>query len=187
MNIQPLFERGKGIVELIVDDIPAKLVMGEHCRQVFKYGNYYIKFDNHRHGKVDFYGCGIQSRLELEFLADVEPEDKKYFNIPVAYGKIKGRYYTVQKEVIPVRHSIYDVSDYEEDEMHRLKVKYALADIYLPDRNCVLTKDSFIIYDYAPVNAGKAVKRGLHTIKRYLDVQEVIVPSDVQQYLNFGT
>jgi hypothetical protein len=186
MNIQPIFERGKSIVELFVDDIPAKMVKGEHCRQVFKYGNYYIKFDNHGHGKVDNFGCGIQSRLELEFLADVAPEDRKYFNIPVAYGKIKGLYYTVQREIIPARRWFDDVSDYEENEMDRLKAKYELTDIRLPDRNCVLTEDSFVIYDYAPINSGKTVKRGLHTIKRYLDVQEVPAPTNVQLYLNFG-
>jgi hypothetical protein len=177
MNIFPVMARRKQIISLLVDGQEARMVWGSHCRQVFKFNGYYIKFDNPCEHETGYYGTGIQSRLELEFLENILPEHKKFFNIPVAYGKTKGLYYTVQKELLSVNRY---TTHRDTINLEMLTNLYSLSDVSLPDCNCVLTPDSFVIYDYAPINVGTKRKRGLHTIKKSLKPQIFSFPENNQ-------
>lgn len=170
------------VLDLFIDGMPTqKLWGGTHCRQVFKVGQYYIKFDNPRY-EWDTPDIGNQTRMELEFISEIDLEDRKFFNIPVAYGKLKGLYYTIQLAQTRVRNL---TTAQDEKDFYHIKRKYKLKDVELPNSNCFLTEDSFKIYDYAPIRRNYKFKRGLHTIKKSLKIEnpQLFLPTKEQGIL----
>jgi hypothetical protein len=146
MNIEATVYRGE-VTEVFVDGEPASPFRGDHCRQVFKIGNLFVKFDNPHH-------CGdwdekIQTQLELENIGHIDEEDKKYFCLPVAWGEVEGLWYTVQEEV---NHEI-EPTEEDVEELEQITHKYGFhVDVgvnLFGLHNCAFTRDGWKIYDYS--------------------------------------